>query len=65
MQTERNYSAEDIAARYGVKRSTVNQWLQNGKIECKREKIGLSCRRHVTLQNLLDFEKKYNIEPVK
>lgn len=65
MTAEHNYGAEGIALRYGVKRSTVNQWLQNGKIECKREKIGLSCRRFVTLQNLLDFEKKYNIEPVK
>jgi predicted site-specific integrase-resolvase len=61
---KKNWGAEEIAARYGVARSTVNQWLQHGKINCVRVKVGMACRRYVTIDDLKAFEKKYDLTPV-
>lgn len=64
MSNKQQISASEIATRYGVKLSTVNAWIQNGKINCVKTKVGLACRRLVTLDDLLEFEKKYDIKPV-
>jgi predicted site-specific integrase-resolvase len=62
--SNKQYSASEIATRYGVKLSTVNAWVQSGKINCVKTKVGLVYRRLITLADLTEFEQKYDIKPV-
>ncbi len=57
--------AKDIANRYGVALMTAYGWLNSGKLESKKTKLGMQSRITVSDEQLKSFEKKYNLKPVK